>query len=512
MTMPPTLLLILDGFGLAPAGPGNAASLAKTPNLDRLNAACAHTRLAASGRDVGLPAGYIGNSEVGHLNIGAGRVVYQDMTRIDLAVETGELEKNTVFLQLLDAIRSRNGRLHLMGLLSDGGVHSHIGHVKALARIAHAHGVDALVHAFTDGRDVAPGSGEAYLAALRDTLKELGACRIASVCGRFYAMDRDKRWERVHEAFELLAHGKGGTADDAVSGFRTAYAAGESDEFIKPFLIREFPGAPNTVRDNDGIFFFNFRADRMREIVRAFLPDFAEFDRGVPPKLSGMASMTAYEASFPLPVAFPKEALHMGLGEVVSRMGKKQLRLAETEKYAHVTYFFNGGVEEPLPGEDRILVPSPRDVETYDLKPAMSAREVTGRFLEAWQSGVYSLVVCNLANPDMLGHTGVLQAAVAACETVDVCVGRILEAVAADGGRVCVTADHGNVECMLDEHNAPHTAHTMNKVPFILVEPDGATPRLHEGRLADIAPTILALWDVPQPPEMTGRPLTRERT
>jgi len=510
MKLTPTLLLILDGFGLAPASPGNATALANTPNLNKLGATCAHTRLGASGRDVGLPAGYIGNSEVGHLNIGAGRVVYQDMTRIDVAVETGELDKNTVFLQLLEDIQRHHGRLHLMGLLSDGGVHSHIGHVKALARIAHAHGVETLVHAFTDGRDVPPGSGRDFLADLHDSLTELGSCRIASVCGRFYAMDRDKRWERVHEAFEMLVHGKGRVADDAVSGFQAAYAAGESDEFIKPVLVRESPGMPNTLRDNDGIFCFNFRADRMREIVRAFLPDFAEFDRGILPKLSGMASITAYDAGFPLPVAFPKEALRMGLGHVVSHMGKKQLRLAETEKYAHVTYFFNGGLEDPLPGEDRILVPSPREVETYDLKPSMSAEEVTERFLEAWKSGGYSLVVCNLANPDMVGHTGVLSAAVAACETVDACVGRMLEAVAASGGRACITADHGNVECMIDEHGAPHTAHTMNPTPCILVEPDGARPRLYEGRLADIAPTLLALWNVPQPPEMTGRPLTQE--
>jgi 2,3-bisphosphoglycerate-independent phosphoglycerate mutase len=434
------------------------------------------------------------------------------MTRIDVAVEKGELDKNAVLLQLVDDIKSKNGRLHLVGLLSDGGVHSHIGHVKALARIAHAHGVETLVHAFTDGRDVPPGSGEDYLADLHNTLKTLGSCRIASVCGRFYAMDRDKRWERVHEAFALLVHGKGNVADDAVSGFKAAQAAGESDEFIKPVQVRELPGEPNTLRDNDGIFFFNFRADRMREIVRAFLPNFTEFERGVLPELSGMASMTAYGAGFTLPVAFPKEALRMGLGEVLSKMGKKQLRLAETEKYAHVTYFFNGGTEDPLPGEDRILVPSPRDVETYDLKPSMNAQEVTERFLEAWKNGRYSLVVCNLANPDMVGHTGVLQAAVAACETVDACVGRMLEAVAADGGRACITADHGNVECMLDEHGAPHTAHTMNPVPFILVEPAGATPLLHEGRLADIAPTILSLWNVPQPPEMTGSPLTRVRT
>jgi 2,3-bisphosphoglycerate-independent phosphoglycerate mutase len=511
MTFTPTLLLILDGFGLAPAGPGNAAALAKTPNLDRLRAVSSRTRLAASGRDVGLPAGYIGNSEVGHLNIGAGRVVYQDMTRIDVAVETGELDANPVFSRLLAQIGAAGGRLHLMGLVSDGGVHSHIGHIKALARIARARGVETLVHAFTDGRDVPPGSGAGFLEDLRQNLRELGAGRIASVCGRFYAMDRDKHWERVKEAFELLAHGRGKLVDDAVSGFNAAYASGESDEFMKPMAVRALPGDPNALQDNDGVFFFNFRADRMRELVRSLLPDFAEFDRGVLPRLCGMASMTSYEASFPLPVAFPKEALHMGLGEVVSKLGKKQLRLAETEKYAHVTYFFNGGVEEALPGEDRILVPSPRDVETYDLKPSMSAAEVTDRLVEAWKSGKYSLVVCNLANPDMVGHTGVLPAAVAACETVDACVGRMFETVAASGGRMCITADHGNVETMLDEHNAPHTAHTTNRVPFLLIEPDGATPRLHEGRLGDIAPTLLSLWDVPQPEEMTGRPLTQAR-
>ena len=506
--MTPALLLILDGFGLAPAGPGNAAHLAKTPNLDRLYAECAHTRLAASGRDVGLPAGYIGNSEVGHLNIGAGRVVYQDMTRIDLAMETKEIDKNPALLQLLDQIKAAGGRLHLAGLVSNGGVHSHIGHIKALARIANAHGVEVLVHAFMDGRDVAPGSGGAFLEDLQHSLSGLGASRIASVCGRFYAMDRDKRWERVKEAFDLLVHGKGTVVEDAVQGFRAAYAAGESDEFIKPLFVRTDAG-PNILLDGDGIFFFNFRADRMRELVHSLLADFTEFEHGTLPRLSGMASMTAYEADLPLPVAFPKDTLHMGLGETLSKLGQKQLRLAETEKYAHVTYFFNGGIEEALPGEDRSLVPSPRDVETYDLKPAMSAGKVTDRFLEAWKSGQYSLIVCNLANPDMVGHTGILPAAVAACEAVDVCLGRIVEAVRASGGRLCVTADHGNVETMLDEHNAPHTAHTLNFVPFLLMEPDGSKPALREGRLADIAPTLLALWGLPQPAEMTGQALTR---
>ncbi len=511
--MTPTLLLILDGWGIAPAGPGNAPFVARTPHMDALLASSAHTRLAASGRDVGLPAGYIGNSEVGHLNIGAGRVVYQDMTRIDVAMENGELDRNPVFLELVDTVRAAGGRLHLAGLLSDGGVHSHINHLKALARIACGKGVTVLVHCFMDGRDTNPHRGVEYLSELQAALQPLKTARIASLCGRFYAMDRDKRWDRVQQAWNLLAHGQGEAAADPIAAVQASYAADITDEFIKPTRIGPADGRDGAaLRDGDGLFLFNFRADRMRQLVQALtLPDFDGFERGGVPSLAGLATMTAYDSSFNVPVAFPKDAVRMGLGEVVSGLGLKQLRLAETEKYAHVTYFFNGGREEPFPGEDRILVPSPRDVPTYDLKPEMSARQVTDKFLEAWKSGVYSLVVCNLANGDMVGHTGVLEAAVAACEAVDECVGRMVEAVRASGGRMMIIADHGNCEVMLDAQGEPQTAHTTNPVPCILVEEGTAHTLPSPGRLADVAPTILGLWDVEPPVDMTGKNLAELR-
>lgn len=509
MALTPTLLLILDGWGIAPAGPGNATSLARTPHLDALLAACPHSQLDASGRAVGLPAGYIGNSEVGHLNIGAGRVVYQDMTRIDVAMENGELDNNAVFLDLVRATRAAGGRLHLAGLLSDGGVHSHIGHLKALARIAAAHGTEVLVHCFMDGRDTNPHRGVEYLADLEDALNALPHARIASLCGRFYAMDRDKRWERVAEAWNLLAHGQGLVAQSAVTAVREAYAADITDEFIKPTRIGDDSAR---LRDGDGLFLFNFRADRMRELVQALtFENFDGFERGHVPALTGIASMVAYDATFTLPVAFPKEPLHQGLGETVSQWGAKQLRLAETEKYAHVTYFFNGGIEEPFPGEDRIMVPSPREVATYDLAPAMSCRTVTDKFVEAWHSAQYALVVCNLANGDMVGHTGVFDAAVAACEAVDECVGRMVDAVRQRKGRMLIIADHGNCEVMLDADNHPQTAHTTNPVPCILVQPDaGPACRLLNGKLADVAPTLLALWQAEKPAVMTGNNLAEQ--
>lgn len=516
MTKPltPTLLLILDGWGMAPAGPGNATSVAATPNMDALLASCPHSALAASGRDVGLPHGYIGNSEVGHLNIGAGRVVYQDMTRIDVAMEKGQLASNDVFQHLLAQVRGphgkKRGRLHLAGLLSDGGVHSHIGHLKALARAAAAGGVDVRIHCFLDGRDTNPHRGVEYLQDLQATLDDInkdaarGKARVASLCGRFYAMDRDKRWDRVQEAWNLLAHGKGVHATDAVQSLRDSYASGITDEFVKPTVVAGPDDTdPSQLRDGDGLFLFNFRADRMRELVQALtLSDFDGFERGARPQLAGLASMTAYDASFTLPVAFPKEALRQGLGEVLSERGHKQLRLAETEKYAHVTYFFNGGREDTLPGEDRILVPSPRDVPTYDLAPAMSCEEVTDKFVEAWNSGQYTLVVCNLANGDMVGHTGVLPAAVAACEAVDRCVGRMVEAVRATGGRMLIIADHGNCESMITDKGEPQTAHTTNPVPCILV--DAQCHTLKNGKLADVAPTLLALWGLDKPELMDG--------
>ena len=501
MPMKPTLFLILDGYGLAPDGPGNAAFLADTPTLDRLLALPGMGKLEASGRPVGLPSGFIGNSEVGHLNIGAGRVVYQDMTRIDIAIENGDLFANPVLLELMGNVRARGGRIHFCGLLSDGGVHSHIDHLAALLEMAQKEGVPALVHAFLDGRDTPPTSGAGYVERLKPVLEKTGA-RLADVIGRFYAMDRDKRWERVAVAWDMLVHGKGERIDDASAALATAYASGENDEFVKPRILLD--PAESVIRDGDGVFCFNFRADRGRELVHAFTDaEFTGFERGTLPDLAGIASMTSYEACLTVPVAFTKENLDMTMGEVVAERGMRQLRIAETEKYAHVTYFFSGGREAPFENEDRILVESPRDVATYDLKPQMSAEEVTDKLLDAWNSGKYDFVVCNLANPDMVGHTGFIDAAKKACETVDACVARIEKAVAERGGILCITADHGNVEKMVDEEGRPQTAHTLNPTPFLIID-DGKAVKLNDGKLGDIMPTLLTYWDVPVPAQMTG--------
>ncbi len=500
----PTLLLILDGYGLAEPGPGNAVTLAHTPHLDRLLGLPGTTSLEASGSAVGLPAGYMGNSEVGHLNIGAGRIVYQDMTRIDMAVDSGELARNPVLADLMDAVRARGGRLHFMGLLSDGGVHSHIRHLCALLEAAAAAGVPAVVHGFLDGRDTPPAQAGRYLAELRPVLERTGT-RPGVFVGRFYAMDRDKRWERVKTAWDALVHGQARPAATPEAGLEAAYAAGESDEFVKPFLVGD--PAEVCVADNDGVFFFNFRADRARELASAFLKDdFDGFDRGRRPATVGLAGMTCYDASFDMPAAFGRENLKNTLGEVVSALGLRQLRIAETEKYAHVTYFFSGGREAPFPGEDRILVPSPKDVPTYDLKPEMSVVQVADKLIEAWNTGEYTLAVCNLANPDMVGHTGNLTAAVAALEAVDVCVGRIAAAVEEKGGRLAIVADHGNAEEMLDDKGLPQTAHTCNPVPMLVMQ-DGTSVPLRTGKLGDIAPTLLALWKLPRPEAMTGEVL-----
>ncbi|MBQ3172106.1 MAG: 2,3-bisphosphoglycerate-independent phosphoglycerate mutase [Mailhella sp.] len=501
MSVKPTLFLILDGYGLAPAGPGNAAYLANTPTLDRLFSLPGVGRLDASGRQVGLPSGFIGNSEVGHLNIGAGRVVYQDMTRIDMAIENGDLFKNPVLLDLMGKVRARGGRIHFCGLLSDGGVHSHIDHLGALLEMAQKEGVPALVHAFLDGRDTPPTSGAGYVERLLPMLEKTGG-RLADIIGRFYAMDRDKRWERVNVAWDMLVHGKGEKIDDAVKALEAAYAAGENDEFVKPRILLE----DSAIRDGDGVFCFNFRADRGRELVHALTDaDFSGFERGAVPDMAGVASMTSYEASLDaaVPVAFTKDNLVRTMGEVVAGLGMKQLRIAETEKYAHVTYFFSGGREAPFENEDRILVESPRDVATYDLKPEMSAFEVTDKLLEAWNSGRYDFVVCNLANPDMVGHTGFIEAAIKACETVDACVERIEKAVSASGGLLCITADHGNVEKMIDEEGRPQTAHTLNQTPFLIYDEGKAVP-VKDGRLGDIMPTILTYWGVDVPAQMSG--------
>lgn len=525
----PTVLLILDGWGIAPAGPGNAVSLARTPNLDRLTALPSRTTLACSGRDVGLPAGFMGNSEVGHMNIGAGRVVYQDLTRIDMAVENGELASNPALCGLLESLVASGGRLHLMGLLSDGGVHSHIRHLRPMIEAAKARKVPVLVHVFLDGRDTSPTSGAGYVTDLEAIQRDAGWGRIATLTGRYYAMDRDKRYERNALAWTALTGMTGGKGTLVEAGslpggsladtVRAAYAAGETDEFVTPRVVAEGGVPVGTVADGDGVFFFNFRADRARQLTRAFIdPAFDGFDReadgGRRPALSGFVTMTGYDASFGVPVAFGKDNLAMTIGEVVSSMGLRQLRIAETEKYAHVTYFLNCGREEPFPGEERRLVASPRDVATYDQKPAMSAVEVTDLLLEEWRQGGYSLVVCNLANCDMVGHTGIIPAAIAAVETVDACVGRIAEAVLDAGGRLIVTADHGNAEELLDSTGNPQTAHTTNRVHCVVAERDASRPdgmrllRLRgDGRLGDIAPTILGLWDVDTPDLMTGASL-----
>lgn len=497
----PALLLILDGWGIAPAGPANAPFLARTPHLDALFASCSHARLQASGRAVGLPEGYMGNSEVGHLNIGAGRIVYQDMTRIDMAVEDGSLGKNPVFVRLVEAVRASGGVLHLAGLLSDGGVHSHIRHLEALCAAAARANVPVRVHCFMDGRDTAPESGIGFVTALRRAIDPLPDAAIATLIGRYYAMDRDKRWDRVAEAWNLLVHGRGSACAGAAEALRASYAAGVTDEFVRPVIL---PGAA-PLADGDALFFFNFRADRMRQLAHAFSDArFDGFDRGRCPALAGVASMTAYDADLALPAAFPKRPVREGLGEYLSRLGYRQLRLAETEKYAHVTYFFNGGVEAPFPGEDRLLINSRRDVPTYDKAPAMSAREITDAFLARWAAGTHDLTVCNLANGDMVGHTGVLEAAVAACETVDECVGRMAEAVRARKGRMLLIADHGNCETMTGPDGEPFTAHTTNPVPCLLLEGGGTPHRLRDGKLADVAPTLLALWKLPQPAAMSG--------
>ncbi len=506
----PTLLLILDGWGIAPASSGNAVSLARTPVLDALRALPSQSRLTCSGRAVGLPEGFIGNSEVGHMNIGAGRVIFQDMTRIDMAIEDGSFARNPVLLDLMRTTREKGGRLHLLGLLSDGGVHSHLRHLCALLAMARTEGVEVFVHPFMDGRDTPPDSGLGFMRTLCGEMERIGAGRVASLCGRFYAMDRDTRWERVREAWNCLVLGNGVVVEDPVAAVQAAYDAGVTDEFILPSNVVREGEAPVTIDDTDGVFFFNFRADRARELCQAlYSPDFSAFAREKTPALAGFATMTAYDASFPMPVAFAKQARSNTLGEVVSSLGIQQLRIAETEKYAHVTYFFNGGREEPFPGEDRVLVNSPRDVATYDLKPEMSVHGVTDELISRWQRGGYSLAVCNLANLDMVGHTGVLSAAVRACEAVDECVGRILAAVRESGGRVLVTADHGNAETMRDANGKPHTAHTLNPVPLVLIDADSTVLLRSEGILGDIAPTILDLWGIAQPEDMTGESLLK---
>lgn len=517
MSVKPTLLLIVDGWGMAPASDGNAVHLAKTPHFDALLASENVTSLGCSGRSVGLPDGFMGNSEVGHMNIGAGRVVYQDMTRIDMAIEQGTLAQNEALQKLIHDTKARGGRLHLMGLLSDGGVHSHVRHLMALIAVARNAGLEVLVHAFLDGRDRSPTSGIRYVSDLLKSIAHDDGVHLASYTGRYYAMDRDKRWERNQIAWDALVHGKGELLEanldapdgtpNAVVNIEAAYVAGITDEFMMPRIMSTDGVPTGTINDGDGLFCFNFRADRSRQLSHLFVADtFDDFDRGTVPSLAGFVTMTAYDSQLAVDVAFPRQLLTEALGEVVSSLGAHQLRIAETEKYAHVTYFFNCGREDVLENEDRILLPSPRDVATYDLKPEMSAEAVTDALIEAWHSGKYEFIVCNLANLDMVGHTGIIPAAIKACECVDSCVGRIVEATAVKG-RLIITADHGNAEELLSPQGTPHTAHTLNRVPLIIME-KGAHYRLRQdGVLGDIAPTILSLWNVPKPELMTGQSL-----
>ena len=497
--VPSVCLVILDGWGLAPPGPGNAVELAHTPVFDELWRTYRHTQLSAGGRAVGLPEGQMGNSEVGHLNLGAGSVIRQDLTRIDDAIDDGSFFENPA---LLDACDTK--RLHLLGLVSDGGVHSSLDHLRACLRLAASRGVEEVViHAFTDGRDTLPDSGAGYLEQLESSLDP--HARVGTVSGRYFAMDRDRRWDRTKLAYDALVHGDSAVppAETGVAAVRAAYDRGETDEFIKPTVIGGYSG----IRDGDSVLFFNFRPDRARQMTRALgEPGFDEFDRGDAPAVC-LTTLTEYQEEFPYPVAFPPERPATTLAATLAERGVRQLHVAETEKYAHVTYFFNGGEEHEYPGEERCLVDSPRDVPTYDHKPEMSARAAADSFAERWRSGAYGFGIINFANPDMVGHTGSIPAAVAAIEAVDACLGDVLAAVHESGGALIVTADHGNADNMLEPDGSPNTAHSLNPVPLIVT---AEVPTLRDGGvLADVAPTVLDLLGQEQPAEMTGHSLVK---
>ena len=508
--MKPLAIIIMDGFGISSKEEYNAVARAKKPNLERYWKSYPTTTLAASGLAVGLPRGQMGNSEVGHLNIGGGRIVYQDYTRISLAVEDGSLAENPVLLEAMQ--KAKEAKLHLIGLLSDGGVHSHITHLYALLEMAAKISLEQVyVHAILDGRDVPPRSALTYIQELEEKISRMGIGRVATVSGRYYTMDRDRRWERVEKAYRCLTDGAGHAASSAIEAVEKGYSRGENDEFLLPTLV----DGRGLVQDSDSIIFFNFRPDRAREITRAFVDrDFQEF--ATRPMRVHYTCMTQYDATLNVPVAFPAQNLEDTLGQVISRAGLKQLRIAETEKYAHVTYFFNGGRETPNPGEDRCLVPSPK-VATYDLQPEMSAFLVRDEVISRLEQKTYDLIVLNFANPDMVGHTGIFDAAVAAVEVVDACVGAVVDKILEKGGAALLTADHGNAEKMRDEKSGqPHTAHTTSPVPFSLIMKAGAggdggkrIELREDGILADIAPTALKLLYIDQPPAMTGKSLIK---
>jgi 2,3-bisphosphoglycerate-independent phosphoglycerate mutase len=535
----PLVLIILDGWGYAPPSPANAISLARKPNYDKLLAEFPNTLIHTSGRYVGLPTGQMGNSEVGHLNIGAGRVVYMDITKIDLMIENGEFEKNPVLLEAMTKARTGERRLHLFGLLSDGGVHSHQNHLYAILRMAKQNGVERVfVHAFMDGRDTLPTNGAGYIEQLQQKMREYGVGKIATVSGRYYAMDRDKRWEREKKAFDAMVEGvaEGGRYHDPVQGMRESYNRDVTDEFIVPFVVVDERGEPlTTIRDGDVCINFNFRADRARQITRClgrnshFTPEDGrelegteDLEHVIPrdrvPKDLTYVCMTRYDKHFTLPVVSPPESLGNILANVMANLNMRNLRVAETEKYAHVTYFFNGGVEKPFPGEDRVLVPSPK-VATYDLKPEMSAQGIADAVVKAIEDKTFDVMVVNFANADMVGHSGKIPPTIAAVETVDACLGQIYSALKRAGGAMIVTADHGNAEQMIDPASGgPQTAHTTNPVPFIVAAEQAVTPAEFkgdarrftlkpDGALQDIAPTMLGLLGISQPQEMTGHDL-----
>ncbi len=506
------MLLILDGWGMDAPGETNAISVAKTPFLDHLMDTYPGTELACSGEAVGLPEGIMGNSEVGHLNLGAGRVVYQVLLRIDLAIKDGTFFSNEALRTVMARVNEQGSALHLMGLVSDGGVHSQLNHLFALIDMAAQKEVERVfVHVILDGRDTPPDKGVTYVDRLQAYISEKPEVQIASICGRYYAMDRDTRWDRTQKAYRLYTEAVGIAETDPVKAVENAYQRGETDEFVKPVIMVDDTGTPLArVTDGDGIIFFNFRPDRARQITRAFTdPEFDRFERRISPELCDYVCMAQYDEGFALPVAFPPVHLDQLLGEVVSYQGLNQLRIAETEKYAHVTYFFNGGEETPFANEDRHLVPSPREVRTYDEKPEMSAFEVADQTVSYLMMEKYDLVVLNFANLDMVGHTGVMAAAVQACEAVDKCVEKVVTTALKKGMTLLVTADHGNAEKMADENGQAHTAHTLNPVPCLLVSPDERLRqvRLNPGVLGDIAPTLLHLLGIDKPEKMSGKNL-----
>jgi 2,3-bisphosphoglycerate-independent phosphoglycerate mutase len=501
------ILLILDGWGYREDKSHNAIALCNPVNFNKLIAKYPNTLLNASGEFVGLPDGQMGNSEVGHTNIGAGRIVYQDFLKINKAIDEGSLLKNKNFMSFMERVKTGSNRLHFFGLLSDGGVHSHINHLKGLIKIAKSLGIKEIyVHAFMDGRDTPPTSGINYILDLENFLKSMDNAYIATVSGRFYAMDRDNRWDRVEKAYKTIRFGSGVRFKSGEDALKFSYENNITDEFIEPCVLK----TNGMVRDGDGIFFFNFRADRAREITRVFTQkNFDEFDRGKVPEVFFM-SMTEYDSSFDFPCAFPPESLKNILGEIISNNGLSQLRIAETEKYAHVTFFFNGGREKVFEKEKRILIDSPRDVATYDLKPEMSIYEVTEKFEMEFKKGNIDVVIMNFANPDMVGHTGNEEAAIKACKHVDNCLGKVMKVAEETDSILVVTADHGNCEQMIDENGEPHTAHTLNKVPFIVYNYKCKLKTDNNLKLADIAPTVLNVLNIDKPIEMTGESLIIE--